>query len=67
MISLLNGVSALNNAQTRLESAATRIAQGPASPDDMVDLIQARDQFGAGTKVIQTEDEMTRKLLDILG
>lgn len=62
----LNGVDALTRAQTQLESTARKIAQGPPSPDDTVDLLQAGEQFSAGTKVIQTEDQMTRKLLDIL-
>jgi flagellar hook protein FlgE len=63
----LNGVSALSNAQNQLDTTARKIAQGPPTPDDMVDLLQAREQFTAGTKVIQTEDQMTQKLLDVFG
>jgi hypothetical protein len=66
-MSSLNGLGALTSAQTQLETTARKIAQGPATPDDMVDLLAAREQFSAGTKVIQTEDQMTQKLLDILG
>jgi hypothetical protein len=63
----LNGVDALTNARTQLESTARKIAQGPPSPDDMVSLIEARQQFSAGTKVIHTEDQMTGTLLDLFG
>ena len=66
-MSSLNGLGALTSAQTQLETTARQIAQGPATPNDMVNLLTAREQFGAGTKVIQPEDEMTQKLLDILG
>jgi hypothetical protein len=63
----LSGSDALSNAQSLLETTARKIAQGPPSPDDMVNLLQAREQFSAGTKVIQTEDEMTEKLFDLFG
>ncbi len=65
MISL-NGVGALTSAQSQLDTTARKIAQGSATPDDMVNLLQAKEQFSAGTKVIKTEDEMTKRLLDIL-
>ena len=64
MISSL-AANSLAQAQTLLESSARRIAQGPPAPEDMVNLLRGRQQFSAATKVIQTEDQMTRKLLDI--
>ena len=67
MIGLLNGSDALSNAQSQLETTARKIAQGPATPDDMVSLLQAREQFTAGTKVIETEDQMTERLFDLFG
>lgn len=64
MISSLASNS-LAQAQTLVESSARRIAQSPGAPEDMVNLLRGREQFSAATKVIQTEDQMTRKLLDI--
>lgn len=65
MISV-GALDTLSRAQGLLDSSARKIAQGPPQPEDMVNLLQAREQFSAGTKVIKTEDEMNRKLLDIL-
>jgi flagellar hook protein FlgE len=33
----------------------------------MVALIEARNDFAANTKVVRTEDQMTKSLLSILG
>ena len=35
-------------------------------PEDMVELLSARNQFAANARVIQTADEMRKKLIDIL-
>ncbi len=66
MISL-DGLDALTHAQIALDSSAQKIAQSPPQPDDIVSLIQAKNQFAGGVKVIQTEDQMNQKLLDVFG
>ena len=53
--------------QGLLNDAGTKIARGSASPDDMVELLQAEEQFATGTKVVTTDDRMTGSLLDMLG
>lgn len=61
-------------AQHKVESVARRLAQ-PQSPSgdtlelssDMVALLDAKNQFAANTKVVQTANDMQKKLLDMLG
>lgn len=77
MIDFATPLRAMNQAEQSLNKAAGRIAQSPfatASPDDTVDLsaemialLEARDNFSANTKVIQTADEMSKTLLEMLG
>lgn len=62
----LSGVTALTNAQSLVQSAGIRIAQGSLTPNDIVDLLKGREQFNAGTKLVQTEADMSKKLIDIL-
>jgi hypothetical protein len=59
-------MDAMTRAQDLLNSSAKKIAQGSASPNDMVDLLQAKQQFTTGTKLVKTEDELTGSLLNIL-
>jgi flagellar hook-associated protein FlgK len=66
-------LSGLAAAQQRVESTARRIAQ-PDVPGDtlelssaMVALLDAKNQFAANTKVVQTAGEMQKHLLDMLG
>jgi flagellar hook protein FlgE len=64
-------LSGLDRATSSLNQTASRLATGPADTVDlsaeMVALIEARNNFETNTKVIQTEDEMTRSLLNLLG
>ena len=63
----LGGLDILTSAQGLLENSAQRISHGPPVPEDVVNLLKAREQFTAGTKLIQTEDELTKRLLDVVG
>ena len=68
-------VSGLQQAQTRLETTARRIAS-PASPgnpvdavslsDEAVSLIQSRNDFAANLNVLKTADQMQQDLLQSL-
>jgi hypothetical protein len=60
-------LDALTNAQTQFDSAARSIAKGPPSPEDMVRLLAAREQFTVGTRLAQTADQMEKRILDVLG
>jgi flagellar hook protein FlgE len=52
-------------AQKTLERTAERIARSDSPPEDMVELLSARDQFETNARVIQTADEMQKRLIDI--
>lgn len=67
MISLTSGLDTLSRAQTLVDNSAKRISGGSLEPQDTVDLISGKNQFSAGTKLIQTEDTMTKALLDVFG
>ena len=63
----------MQNAQSKLEKTAERIAGASAATPDSVDLstemvgmLAARNQFQVNARVFQTADEMQKKLLDIL-
>ena len=63
----------LRNAKSTLERTAERIAGASTQPPDSVDLstevvamFAARNQYQTNARVIQTADEMQKKLLDIL-
>jgi len=62
----------MRDAQSRLEKAAEKIAATSQSPDgndsatDMVELLGAGHQFAANARVIQTADEMQKRVIDIL-
>ena len=59
-------IDALTNAQSQFDSTARSIAKGPPSAEDMVRLLAAREQFTVGTRLVQTADQMEKKLLDVL-
>ena len=63
----------MQNAQGRFEKAAERIAGASTQPTDSVDLstdmvemLAARNQYQSNARVIQTGDDMQKKLLNIL-
>ncbi|MGA2434400.1 MAG: flagellar basal body rod C-terminal domain-containing protein [Bryobacteraceae bacterium] len=62
----------LNQAGKQVESAAGRIAQAgdPKQPVDlasaMVDLTGGHNNYTADLKVLQTADQMQKKIIDIL-
>ncbi len=55
----------MEEARKKLERTAERIARPEAPPEDMVELLSARNQFETNARVIQTADEMQKRLLDI--
>ena len=63
----------LDRATDSLNRTASRIANLNTPGDsvdlssEMVALIQARASFTANTKVIKTEDQMAKSLLDMVG
>jgi hypothetical protein len=59
-------VETLARAQTTLDSTARRIAQQGPSAEDAVQLIAVRQQFAAGIRLAQAEDDLTKKILDVL-
>ena len=63
----------MQNAQSKFEKAAERIAGASTQPTDSVDLstdmvemLAARNQYQSNARVIQTSDDMQKKLLNIL-
>jgi len=62
----------MRDALNKLEKTAEKIAATSRSPDredpatDMVELLGAGHQFAANARVIQTADEMQKRLIDIL-
>ncbi len=63
----------IQNAESRLNTAAGRIARA-ANPEDHVDLsaeivalLEAKNATAANTKVAQAMDDMSRNLLNITG
>jgi len=74
MIDFQTPLSGMNRASASLDRAASRIAAAPFSQGDSVDmstemvaLMTARSSFEANVKVAQTEDQMSRSVLSILG
>jgi hypothetical protein len=66
MISLDAGLAGLSAAQDRLDAAAARLAQGRTDPELMAGLLLARTQAAAAAAVIRVEDEVSRRLVDLL-
>jgi flagellar basal body rod protein FlgG len=63
----------MQNAQSTLQRTAERVAAVSPETSDSVDLssqmvamLAARNQFQANARVIQTADDMQKKLLNIL-
>jgi flagellar hook protein FlgE len=63
----------MQDAQSRFEKAAEKIAGAPIQPSDSVDLstdmvemLAARNQYLSNARVVQTGDDMQKKLLNIL-
>jgi hypothetical protein len=67
MSSLSISLGGMRNAEQQVNTAAKRIAaQGP-SAEDSVSLIQAGNNMGADVKAAQTEGEMQKHAIDLLG
>jgi len=73
MIDFSIPLSGLNQAESSVNQIASKVAtvgfpqgDGVDLSSEAVSLIQAKNNFAANTKVIQTEDEMTKNLLNIL-
>ena len=60
-------VDAISRAEGLLGSLAQRNAQGPPSPEDIVRLLEAKQQAAVAVKVFHAEDDLSKKLLDVLG
>ena len=75
MIDFSTPLAGLNAATTSLNKVAQNIANyGADAPVDTVDLssdavalLQAKNDFIANLKVVQTVDQLTRSVLSILG
>ena len=65
-----SGVSGLQRATQRFETSAARIAnptaQGSDMATDMVDMLSAKFDFEASTKVIKIASDMQKSAIDIL-
>lgn len=73
-----SALQGLERAQQKLERVAKRIAQSGVSPAStqegdavdlsasMVEVIEAVNLYKANANMIKTEDEMTKRVLDIL-
>lgn len=78
MILFQVALGGLHQAEAKLERAASHLARLPvslesANPEDVVDLseemvalLEARNDFQINTRVIRTADELARHLLDLL-
>jgi flagellar hook protein FlgE len=75
MIDFSIPLAGLNAATTSLNKVAANIANYGGNPtgdsvdlsSDAVALIQAKNDFAANIKVAQTEDQLTKSLLSIVG
>lgn len=59
-------LSGLADARNRLDTAAEALATGPATPAVVLDVSQAQFQFAASAEVLNTAQENSKRLLDIL-
>jgi hypothetical protein len=66
MIDFSTPLSGMTQAADRVNQAATRIGRAPATADDVVTVMQSRDDFTANTKVLKVGNEMTRATLDLM-
>lgn len=63
------GLRSIDNGVNRLDNAAARIAQDGVDGDlagNMVDLLKAKLEVGAGTSVVATADKTIGTLIDVL-
>lgn len=73
MIDFSTPLAGMERATTSLNQTASKIANLSTPGDsvdlssEMVSLIQSRNDFESNTKVVQTEDEMTKSLLNMIG
>jgi len=79
MIDFSTPLAGMNAAEASLNRTAASIANFGSNPQnasggdtvdlstDMVNLIQARNDFAANVKAAQTEDQLTQSLLSIVG
>lgn len=73
MIDFSTPLAGLERATTSLNQTASKIAN-LSTPGDTVDLstevvslLQSKNDFESNTKVLQTENEMTKSLLNMIG
>ncbi len=66
MISFDPGMAGFFHAQDRLDAVAFRVAGGEIEPAVLAELLLARTQAAVAAKVIHTEDEVARHVIDIL-
>lgn len=59
-------IEGLKRAQEKTEQAAQNIAEGPVTPEDVVSLSLAAQDFKANVAVLKSQDETTKALLDIV-
>lgn len=56
----------LQDAQARVADASEQLAAGNLDPAVVVDITSAQVDFAANAKVLQTSQENTKRLLDML-
>jgi flagellar hook protein FlgE len=66
-----SAISGLRAADRLADHAARNIAEAGVAPDadlasDVVDLVLAGVAYGANARVLQTQDEVTRTLIDVI-
>jgi len=74
MTVISTALTGMERAEAKLERTAQRVARISFEEGDAVDLsaeavalLEARNAYSANLKVAQAAEEMTRKLLDVLG
>lgn len=83
MVGITQALQGLSSTQSQFDTAASKIAQWPASqaaqstapqPQDQVDLstqavalLQSKNSFEANTKLIKVADEMEQSTLNMIG
>lgn len=77
MSAIQSALEGMHQAETQLDQTAGRIARLPFSPatpqtdtvdlsTDMVNLLEARNNFAANTKVVHVADEIQKSTISIL-
>ena len=61
----MSGISAVSNAQNMFQSAATKLSAN-ADPATIIQMTVANQQFKAGIKVMNVQNDMNKQLLNIL-